>query len=79
MRPSVIAFFCVLICYKAVATFYPGTCSTTIDQSDADFTFAQLSFAKVKSGFDWLIAVQLGINLHRSYNTYLKYLYDYQQ
>ena len=79
MRPSVIAFFRVLICYKAVATFIQAPPVLLLTNQMQISLFAQLSFAEVKSGFDWLIAVQLGINLHRSYNTYLKYLYDYQQ
>ena len=65
--PSAIANFVCLRASLLCVLVLPGALGTAIDQSDADFTFCTPIVQKVKSAFDWSIAVQFGINLHSRY------------
>ena len=56
VQPSIVIFFTMPLLHL------PGSCGTTIDQSNVNFTFQP---THVKPTFDWLIAIQFEINLHR--------------
>ena len=67
IQPSVVAFFHVLVVYNAVATSSQPPAVLLLTNQIWISLFARWAVQKVKSAFDWSIAVQFGINLHSWY------------
>ena len=65
IQPSVVAFFHIWIVYNTVAKSSQLPAVLLLTNQIQISLFAQLSCAKIKSAFDWSIAVQFGINLDK--------------